>query len=108
MKLAQNVGLTDGKVINFGNSGDYIGDPMKNQLDLVQGYGSVIFMKSTLSESQEASAACPEPKLPPTTTSTTNAPTTPEVPTMTPAPFGTLPDGGTIVLLKRHNATAAT
>merc|ERR1719379_2750650 len=107
MKLAQNLQLS-GKVINFGNSGDYVGDPMTNQLDLVQGYGSVIFLKSTLTASQEASSACPEPKLPPTTTTTTNAPTTPEVPTMIPAPFGATPDGGSIVLLKRHNGTAAT
>merc|ERR1719321_613715 len=106
MKLSQNLELS-GKVINFGNSGDYVGDPMTNQLDLVQGYGSVIFLKSTLTASQEASAACPEPKIPPTTTTTTNAPTTPEVPTMIPAPFGTTPDGGMVVLLKRQNATAA-
>merc|ERR1719379_698331 len=107
MKLAQNLQLS-GKVINFGNSGDYVGDPMTNQLDLVQGYGSVIFLKSTLTASQEASAACPEPKLPPTTTTTTNAPTTPEVPTMIPAPFGATPDGGSVVLLKRHNTSATT
>jgi AmmeMemoRadiSam system protein B len=90
MKLSQNLQLT-GKVINHGNSGDYIGDPMTNQLDLVQGYGAVIFSKSTLSKSQEASAECPEPKLPPETTTTTGAPTTPEVPTMSPAPFGATP-----------------
>merc|ERR1719379_3109292 len=108
MKMSQNLQMS-GKVIMFGNSADYIGDPMKNQLDLVQGYGSVIFMKSTLSPSQEASAACPEPKLPPEPEpKTTEAPTTPMGPTLEPAPFGATPDGGMIVLLKRHNATAAT
>merc|ERR1719240_1280199 len=40
MQLSQNLGLT-GKVIMFGNSADYIGDPSTNQNDLVQGYGSV-------------------------------------------------------------------
>jgi AmmeMemoRadiSam system protein B len=108
MKLSQNLQL-GGKVINFGNSGDYIGDPMTNQLDLVQGYGSVIFSRSTLSKGQEASAACPEPELPPEPKpKTTEAPTTPMGPTLEPAPFGATPDGGMVVLLKHHNATAAT
>jgi AmmeMemoRadiSam system protein B len=102
MKLAQNLQLR-GKVIMHGNSADYIGDPATNQNDLVQGYGSVIFSKSTLSESQEASAKCPEPELPPETTTTTEAPTTPQVPTMEPAPFGATPP----VLLKLKRSVAA-
>jgi AmmeMemoRadiSam system protein B len=101
MKLSQNLQLR-GKVIMFGNSGDFIGDPTTNQLDLVQGYGAVVFSKSTLSESQEASAKCPEPELPPSTTSTTTAPTTPEVPTMEPMPFGSTPDMAPKVMLLKH------
>jgi AmmeMemoRadiSam system protein B len=102
MKLAQNLQL-NGKVINFGNSGDYVGDPATNQLDLVTGYGSVLFSKSTLSESQEASAKCPEPELADETTTTTDAPTTPQVPTMEPAPFGATPP---VLLLKQKHQTA--
>jgi AmmeMemoRadiSam system protein B len=90
MQLSANLGM-NGKVLMFGNSADYIGDPSTNQNDLVQGYGSVIFSKSTLSASQEESAKCPEPELPAETTTTTQAPTTPEVPTMVPAPFGSQP-----------------
>jgi AmmeMemoRadiSam system protein B len=106
MKLAQNLAL-NGKVVMFGNSGDYIGDPTKNQNDLVQGYGAVVFSKSTLTASQEASAACPDPELPDETTTTTGAPTTPEVPTMSPAPFGTTQDGGMVVLMAAPGPTAA-
>lgn len=99
MQLAQNLQLT-GKVIMFGNSADYIGDPSTNQNDLVQGYGSVVFSKSTLTESQEASAACPDPVLADETTTTTNAPTTPQGPTLEPAPFGSV-DPATVKLTQQ-------
>jgi AmmeMemoRadiSam system protein B len=91
VKLAENLNLR-GASIRVANSGCYIGQPDRNDLDKVRGYASVLFLRDDRTAGEIASAQPAKPEIQAETTTTTSAPTTMiPPPTMEPAPFGAPP-----------------
>jgi AmmeMemoRadiSam system protein B len=91
VKLAENLNLR-GAAIRVANSGCYIGELDRNDLDKVRGYASVLFLRDDRTAGEIASSQPAKPEVQADTTTTTSAPTTMvPPPTLEPAPFGAQP-----------------
>jgi len=90
VKLAENLALR-GASIAVANSGDFIGATDRNDMEIVRGYASVVYLRDDRTKGEIASATAEAPELPPKAADETTAPPTTPPPTNTlaPAPFGT-------------------